>query len=245
MKATFRDFCQTCDHRNTIDDDINGDQVCIDCGLCLDRIFKHQILPNSTGQAGEKVSFNKAGGKDYLFDDIVERIMNKCNIQDDIMKKQVNNQVKTSLKKHKKVCEESLVMACIYMKLIELETPKPMSHLCALTNISEKKVWHYIRNSSAFYRPHQMCECFLLSLNLSYKDMREISRKVKQMESKVVFSPKTLIAACAYSYLRNKNHFEKNMKNKVPKINSINHLSKIINVSPTALQKCLKKIVDL
>ena len=89
---------------------------------------------------------------------------------------------------------------CVYMVLIEFEVPRPMKDLYSITDIKQDKVWQYLKNDDSFYSPNLMCEYFLHSLNLSYNELKEIREKVKQLEKKFVFSPKTLIAACAYIF---------------------------------------------
>ena len=79
---------------------------------------------------------------------------------------------------------------CVYTGLIESEVLRPMMDLCRLTNIDQDKVWQYLKTDDSFYRPSLMCEYFLHSLNLSYKELKEIREKVKQLEKKVCFFAK-------------------------------------------------------
>ena len=132
---------------------------------------------------------------------------------------------------------ESLALMCIYMALIQSEVPRPMKDLCCLTNIDQDKVWQYLKTYDPFYRPSLMFEYFLHSLNLTYKELKEIREKVKQLEKKFVFSPNTLIAACAYAFLR-----EKQCKSDQEKPKSLSQLAQQLGVSSMALSRCVKKI---
>ena len=89
---------------------------------------------------------------------------------------------------------------CIYTALIESGVPRPMKDLCRIIGVKQDKVWQYLKNDDSFYSPNLMCEYFLHSLNLSYKELKEIREKVKQHEKKFVFSQKTLIAGAPTSF---------------------------------------------
>ena len=134
-------------------------------------------------------------------------------------------------------CFYEKTLMCIYTALIESEVPRPMKDLCCLTNSDQDKVWQYLKTDDSFYRPCLMCEYFLNSLNLTYKELKKIREKVKQLEKKFVFSPKTLIAACAYAFLREKKYSSDQEKPK-----SLTRLAQQLDVSPMALSRCVKKI---
>ena len=80
-----------------------------------------------------------------------------------------------------------------------------------------------------------MCEYFLHSLNLSYKDVEEIRALVKLFENKFVFLQKTLIASCAYIFLRK-------AKNDAHKRITKSQLAKQLGISAMAIYRCVKKI---
>ena len=77
-----------------------------------------------------------------------------------------------------------------------------MQHLCQLTGIEPEKVWPYLNTQEFYFRPSLMCEYFLKGLNLPFKDVESIRKRVCLYERKIAFSPQTLIAACAYTFLR-------------------------------------------
>ena len=82
-----------------------------------------------------------------------------------------------------------------------------------------------------------MCEYFLHSLNLSYKELKEIREKVKQQEKKFVFSPKALIAACTHVFLR-----EQWSRVDQEKPKSLSRLAEQLGVNSMAFSRCVKKI---
>ena len=133
------------------------------------------------------------------------------------------------------VCLESSVLACVYMGLTESKVPRPLSHLCALANVNIKKVSRYLKDDDSFYRSNSMCEYFLHALQLPFKDVEQIRKMVKRHETKFVFSQKTLIASCAYIFLReNKSSSRRQV--------SISQLAAQLGLSAMAIYRCMKKI---
>ena len=200
MKHVIKNYCKTCDHQRTIDDVSTGDLICTDCGLILDQIYLPQIkthLPDSR-------ETNRLIPNPEIMD-TVDRMCGKCNIDDENVKRKILLKLQ-NFENEKHGCLESSVLMCIYTTLIESKVPRPLNHLCALTNINMSKVRLYLKDKDSFYRPNLMCEYFLHSLNLSYKDVEEIKAMVKLLENKFVFSQKTLIASCAYIFLRKSKH---------------------------------------
>ena len=236
--SRFVNFNRTCSHYNIVDDFSNGCEVCTDCGLVMhDRIYAPYDNRLESIKAEESSEF-VARGKDHFPDETMQRVCNKCNIECADLKRAIAKKWNASGKRGKRgVCLESLALMCIYTALIESEVPRPMKDLCGITGIKQDKVWQYLKNDDSFYSPNLMCEYFLHSLNLSYKELKEIREKVKQVEKKFVFSPKTLIAACAYVFLR-----EKRSRVDQEKPKSLSHLAGRLGVSPMALSRCVKKI---
>ena len=223
--TTFANYCHTCDHQQVVDDFSSGDSVCVDCGLVLDKIYLHHsnIIKNET-----HLSHNSL--------DIIERMCAKCNIENENIKNVITKKWQ-DLKKiwRKNVCTESLAMVCIYIGLIESKSPRPLSHLCEQTNVNIKNVWQYLKANDSFYKPNLMCEYFLHTLNLSFKDIEEIRKMVKRYESMYVFSQKTLIASCAYIFLRGR-------ENTSNKHTSVTQLAKQLGISSMAIYRCVKKL---
>ena len=226
MKPVFIDFCQTCDHQNIFDDVSTGDSVCTDCGLVLDQIY----LPKTeTRILNSKESNGHVPDPEIV--DVVDRMCGKCNIDNENIKRNIF----LKLQNCKHACLESSVLMCIYTALIESKVPRPLNHLCALTNVDMSKVRLYLKDKDSFYRPSLMCEYFLHSLNLSYKDVEEIKASVKLFENKSVFSQKTLIASCTYIFLR------KNKRDSHKRITKL-QLAKQLGISAMAIYRCVKKI---
>ena len=232
MKPVLKNFCRTCDHQRTVDDVSTGDSVCTDCGLVLEQIY----LPRTKTHLPDSTETNRFV-PDPEITDTVDRMCGKCNIEDENIKRKIllklQNLENKMNGKHR--CLESSVLMSIYMTLIESEVPRPLNHLCALTNVNMSKVRLYLKDKDSFYRPNLMCEYFLHSLNLSYKDVEEIKAMVKLFENKFVFSQKTLIASCAYIFLRKS-------KDDSHKRITKSQLAKQLGISAMAIYRCIKKI---
>ena len=232
MKPVLNNFCRTCDHQRTVDDVSTGDSVCTDCGLVLGQIYLPQI---KTRHLDSTETNRYVPNPDIM--DTVDRMCGKCNINDENIKRNILLKLQNfeSEMNGKHACPESSILMCIYMALIESKVPRPLNHLCSLTNVSMSKVRLYLKDKDSFYRPNLMCEYFLHSLNLSYKDVEEIRALVKLFENKFVFSQKTLIASCAYIFLRKSKH---DSHKRITK----SQLAKQLGISAMAIYRCVKKI---
>lgn len=235
----FLNFNRTCSHVNRIDDIVNGFEVCTDCGLVMEQIF----LPHEAYSISSKTSdhyVDKVNKKDILHISTFDNILQKCNIYDSNVEKKINKKFQSILKAYpkKNKHDETLIVLCVYLGLIEAEIPRPLKHLCQCTKVDEQSVWKHMKTFDCFFNPHLMVEYFLSPLDLSFKDLTKIKENVKLLERLITCSPRTIIAACAYTFLRKKemNHLGKKIDV------SISMISKKLNVSAMAISRCLKKL---
>ena len=220
----------SCEHQHTVEDISCGDLVCTDCGLVLDKIY----LPTTKDKAPPR---KERIIPDSCIDLLVEDMCNKCHIENENIKSLASKKWQNMKRIYKKnVCQESSILISIYTALIESQVPRPLNHLCAQTNITSKKVWNYLKANDTFYKPSLMCEYFLHVMNLPFKHLEEIRKMVEKLETRYVFSQKTLIASCAYIYLRNQANISKKMKI------SISRLAKQLGISSMAMYRCVQKI---
>ena len=177
-----------------------GDLVCIDCGLVLDKIYLYPMKANRATWRERMASEsyydnNKKNDRFHVQNciDMIEHMCGKCNIDSEDVKACILKKWQDLGKIYRKnVCQESLMLVCMYMTLIEMKVPRPLNHLCTQTNIDPKNVWNYLKANNSFYRPNLMCEYFLHDMNLPYKDIEQIRSLVKKFESKYVFFSKNL-----------------------------------------------------
>ena len=126
----------------------------------------------------------------------------------------------------------------IYQTLIKLDIPRPMSHICQDAGIVPKYVWYWIKlyhknqnKKHKILKPTNMSEYFLKPLNLSYKDINEINILVEKNDF-LTYAPKTILASCAYMFLRKNNE----------QIISVKNLAKLLGVSVMSVYRCIKAI---
>ena len=133
--------------------------------------------------------------------------------------------------------KRGLIVMAIYQTLIELDIPRPMSHLCQDAGVAPKYVWYWIKlynknknneHKETILKPSSMSEYFLKPLNLSYKNIKEINELVEKNDI-LSYAPKTILASCAYMFLRKNNKQNLSVKN----------LAKILGVSVMSVYRCV------
>ena len=139
------------------------------------------------------------------------------------------------------------MLVAVFLALVKSKVPRRMHHLCQLTGIEPTKVWPYLNTQEFYFRPSLMCEYFLKGLNLPFKDVESIRKRVCYYERKMVFSPQTLIAACAYTFLRkNKMSFSLSSEGKNQSTRpTFVGMAKELGISRMALNRCVKRINDI
>ena len=224
--------CNTCPHYNSIEDHSTGDEICTDCGLVLDKIYLNQNI------LYKDENIYNTSEKQH---DIINDLCSKINIDNVPIKTQIVKRWNDLIKKNKKPTlddEVCCALACIYMGLIDSGFPRPISHLCQPFDVNIKSVWSCMKANNLLCRPSLMCEYFLHSLNLTFKEIEQIRKIVREKEMLFVFSPKTLIASCAYVFLREQREKEKSKKYPI----TISYMAKDLGVSPMAMYRCIKRI---
>ena len=116
-----------------------------------------------------------------------------------------NGKIKINLKE--------LVVVTLYQGLIKEKIPRPISHLCQEVGINLKMVWPWMKlyrqdstdtiRTENSIKAKDMREYFLQPLQLNYQEMTAIEEKLDKNENSS-FAPRTLLAACAYAFLKEK-----------------------------------------
>ena len=129
----------------------------------------------------------------------------------------------------------------LYQSLINEKIPRPISHLCQEIGISPKTVWRWIKlyrqdstntiKTENFIKAKDMAEYFLQPLQLNYQEMTTIKEKLNKNENSS-FAPRTLLAACAYAFLKETRALYPSVKN----------TARILGVSVMSLYRCLKSL---
>ena len=250
-----------CLHENQVDDEREGNVVCTDCGLVLAPIYlypnifvknkninkpfinkKNQIFTTSikkqtnccSNLKNETIELDILCNKLQFYTITKTRVLEKWEL---IKKWFFKEKFKDRKNPH---VRKGLIVMTIYQTLNELDIPRPMSHLCQDAGIAPKYVWYWMKlfykdkskeHKDSILNPSSMSEYFLNPLNLSYNELKEIN-KIVQNNAILTFSPKTLLASCAYMYLRSNNK----------QCLSVKNLAKLLGISVMSIYRCLKTI---
>ena len=247
-----------CTHERTVDDEREGNVVCTDCGLVLAPIYLNQIVKiNKTDNM-----YYESNNKQQIFTTLLEvpelntNLKEETNELDTLCNKlQLYSVTKTHVlekwelikkwffdqklkdRKRKPSFKKGLIVMAIYETLIELDIPRPMSHLCQDAGVEPKYVWYWIRlyhkNKNAVHKelilkPTSMSEYFLKPLNLSYNEIKEINTLVEKNDI-LTYAPKTLLASCAYMFLRNNNKQSPSVKK----------IANLLGISVMSVYRCI------
>ena len=251
-KSVFKDYCKSCPHLNQIDDEREGNRVCTDCGLvmepavytCSTSYFKNNceniFSCNTEDSNGKKVTCLEIE-KDEL-NTLCDKLHIYTVTKEEIMKtwKSIEKWYQNPQNQSRKYNKQGLIVLAIYQTLNKLNMSRPMSHLCQEAGIHPGTVWFWMKkyfsnekkeNYEVITNSSVMCEYFLKPLELTYKEIKKIKKKVLKNDE-LTFAPKTLITACAYMLLRNNN------KNKL----SIQKTAKLLGVSVMSVYRCVNAL---
>ena len=244
-----------CEHRLQIEDVRQGDLVCGDCGLVLDKIYsfepiKTKFCSEKYTQNEENINEQKTNTKNrhsLTGDDLLITLIDKLHLNENTRNLifQIWEKIKRwhfERKKKHKINLEGLVVMAVYEVLIEQKIPRPMSHLCQDAGVKPKTVWRWIKlykqdNSSScgispkVFKTTNMLEYFLQPLHLNFQELQFVKQKVKEHEN-CSYAPKTLAAACAYVFLKETRSSTVSVKN----------TANTLGVSVMSLYRCYKKL---
>ncbi len=241
------DYIKMCNHQYLIEDTRQGDVVCTECGLVIDKIycesnletkwekirnFNKEIEQNDQHLGKEKKFLKNLCSKLHLNNDVTNAIFNLW-AEITAWHYRKNGKIKINLK--------GLVVMTLYQGLIKEKIPRPISHLCQEVDINPKTVWRWIKlyrqdlavtiKTENSIKAKDMAEYFLQPLQLTYQEMSSIKEKLDKNENSS-FAPRTLLAACAYAFL-------KETKNPYP---SVKNTARVLGVSVMSLYRCLKSL---
>ena len=259
QKVEFRtslNLCKDCPHRNQVDDDREGNVVCTDCGLVIEPIYQNLSVGYDKNNVSRHDNKNKEIVTTSLEAPKVHHNLENETSELDILcnKLQLYSVTKTQvferwelikkwffdekIKDRKKlIYRKGLIVMAIYHTLVDLDIPRPMSHLCQDAGIEPKYVWHWIKlyhktkskeDKVTILKPSSMIEYFLKPLNLTFKELEEI-KKIVERNDVLTYAPKTLLTSCAYIFLRNKNKQSPSVKK----------LANILGISVMSVYRCV------
>ncbi len=241
------DWIKMCNHQYPIEDTRQGDVVCTECGLVIDKIycesnleskwekirnFNEEIEQNSHHLSKEKNVLKNLCNKLHLNNDVTNAIFNLWS-EITAWHYRKNGKIKINPK--------GLVVMTLYQGLIKEKIPRPISHLCQEVGINPKMVWRWIKlyrqdsidmiRTENSLKAKDMAEYFLQPLQLTYQEMMTIEEKLDKNENSS-FAPRTLLAACAYAFLKETRSIYPSVKN----------TARVLGVSVMSLYRCLKSL---
>ena len=249
-------LCEKCEHKNQLDDDREGHVVCTDCGLVLEPIYQNLIVNydrnnvyHNINKEKEIVTTSLEVPKTHpnfkIESNELEILCNKLQLYS-VTKTQIFERWELikkwfcdkKMKERKKLSyRKGLIVMPIYHTLIDLDIPRPMSHLCQDAGIEPKYVWYWIKlyhktrteeDKVSILKPSSMSEYFLKPLNLTFQEIKEI-KKIVDKNDILTYAPKTILASSAYCFLRNKNRQSPSVKK----------IANLLGVSVMSVYRCV------
>ena len=245
------DWIKICNHQYLIEDTRQGDVVCTECGLVIDKIYCESNLESNLESKWEKIrNFNEEieQNSQHLRKEknILKNLCNKLHLNNDVTNAIYKLWTEITAWHYRKngkikINSKGLVVMTLYQGLIKEKIPRPISHLCKEVGINPKVVWHWIKlyrqDSTDMIRTENsikakdMAEYFLQPLQLTYQEMVTIEEKLDKNENSS-FAPRTLLAACAYVFLKETRALYPSVKN----------TARILGVRVMSLYRCLKSL---
>ena len=241
------DWINMCNHQYPIEDTRQGDVVCTECGLVIDKIYCESNLETKW----EKIeNFNEEfeQNNEHLQKEknILKNLCNKLHLNNDVTNTIFNLWSEIAAWHYRKngkikINAKGLIAMVLYQSLIKEKIPRPISHLCQEIGINPKMVWRWIKlyrqdltdtiRAENSIKAKDMAEYFLQPLQLNYQEMTTIKEKLNKNENSS-FAPRTLLAACAYAFLKETRALYPSVKN----------TARILGVSVMSLYRCLKSL---
>ena len=206
------DWCKICDHQNQMDDETEGHAVCLDCGLVMEPLYRPYPYSLDSIINDENEKYNMRNERERRKHGDLLNLCDKLHLSREIVRiifeawKPVEKWYTSNKKYSKKHAVQGLMVMVIHQSLIEQKIPRPVNHLCQEAGIRPKTVWYWSR---LYYKnkrektidPVEMCEYFLQPLSLSFPELKQIKELVSRNKN-LPFAPSTLLATCAYMFLR-------------------------------------------
>lgn len=198
----------SCDHIYEIINQRDGDIVCFDCGLVID---KYYLTENEKVQKNQNVS---SAVSDFVFE-MLERLNVPKSYSSYVFKNILNS------KTNKKT--ESFLSGIIYNTLVELKIPFTAKDISGVSGISTKKIFKEDKKNNdkkniVIIDCNEILERACYKLNLNYKDYTVIKEEINKSNNG--FNPSTIISAHIYLYCK-----EKNIKILMKDISSVTGIS--------------------
>ena len=221
------DWIKMCNHQYPIEDTRQGDVVCTECGLVIDKIYCESNLETKWEKI--RILMKKLNRTVNIWEKkkIFKNLCSKLHLNNDVTNAIFNLWAEITAWHYRKngkikINPKGLVVMTLYQGLIKEKIPRPISHLCQEVGINPKMVWRWIKlyrqdltdtiKTENSIKAKDMAEYFLQPLQLTYQEMTSIKEKLDKNENSS-FAPRTLLAACAYAFLKETRDLYPSVKN--------------------------------
>jgi len=211
-------FINSCPHKNELIDVREGDVICAECGIVIDRYYDYGSVNLSNFETENITQFEK----NFVLESL-ERLNLSSEISYEIFKE---IQKESSKKKN-----ESILSGIIYKTLVKLNIPFTLKDICSVTGVETKKISHKSCESNIIIiNSIDLLERACAKLKLNFLDYTLIKEKIN--DSNNGFNPSTIISAHIFDYCK-KNNLKISMK----------EISNITGISCMSIKRYIKKNV--
>lgn len=201
---------RACQHLYPVEDQHEGTVVCSTCGLVLDQQLlqctptsSSPVLPPELGELCHRLHLPYA---------LIEPSMEREWIQAPSRPDHV----------------VPALLGTLYGILVDLGIPRSLHDLCESVRLPVDEVWPYVYpGTPRLTYPHQLVEQLLAPLNLPYPDLQRLKQRIQTRYDKLPFSPRTVVGAAAYLYLKD-----------TPRHLSLVKLANLTGVSVMSMHRC-------
>lgn len=228
-----------CDHRYTIEDNINGCEVCTNCGLvCTDQIYSHGYNDNQRVDVFNTSSVKKCGTEKYdLLIQLAERLMLTSDVlscaKTLLTKLNCDNLYKTKDNQYLLTCY------CIYKACKKQNSPRSEQEILEKLNVSKKDFHRFEKktigsnsNIDSLLPSHLVPRNpYVILYKISFREQRLISLTADHVFKRNCFSPNSVLAYVLYIYLK---------KEKIKL--SMSQIANSCSVSTSCIKRLLQKV---
>lgn len=210
----------TCPHLNEVIDHHNGDYICSDCGLVLDKIYFsfHNNLYSQDWE--QKINIIEE------IKDVLERLQVPSSFANMIL-----TNFKIQCPTYDKITElkkRVLMGISIYEVLNENDIPVSIKDIAGVLQVTTEDMFHYQKKPIAI-NWKEMLSKYCSLLGIAYPHYSVIKRRIKENKILSGHNPITILGGYIYIYV-------KECKLKI----SLKQISETLNISGVSIQRYIK-----
>ena len=219
-----------CFHKKTIDDDREGTEVCLDCGLVLQEI----LLPGTPLKTTRTFSTREGEPEltRHLCDVIAHAEIPMCVVSPTL---DYYKQLRGELASHRpKFTDKVLLAYALYETLNRENISRTVQEIAFFTDCSEKKLWNVesaLNLEKTLSSPLDYVERYATQVNLTFSDVKKIKEKIGSLACFYSAKPQCVVALALYMHC---------LENKLKC--SLKNICQVCSVSPTNVHHMMRKM---